>query len=493
MPATTPSRAGIILWAGLLGYGAILLALIGAVPSGSDNSGYFNEARLFARFEINAHERVIPGVPAKDAPPYLYVPLGFKPSSGGPGLMVPTYPPGLPIMLAPVARVAGWRHAGDILLLLHSLAAIALTYALGRVCALPATWSLLGALVLAASPLYLFTSLQALSDVPATAWATAAVLAAWRSRERPGWALASGLCVAVAFLVRPSNFLIAAPVALAAGMAPRRWILIGAGALPGVAAWMAINHAAYGGYLQSGYGAIGNEFHAGLILGTLKYSGWWLPVLFSPIVVVSPAIVAFLPSRTRCAAVLTAWAAAYVGFYSAYRWTHEVWWFLRFLLPAAPALIVSGLLVLHFCFEGIRRRFTGAWTRTLLSLLFFAAIGAEVSQVIRLDAWAIGRGERKYGRVADWLAANVPQNSVLIVYQYSGAAFFYTDYAFLRGDQIDPSTADRVRVSARAHGRPVYAVLFPFERDILQRFPGQWSIAGSVEDVTIFHCGWAEK
>ena len=42
--------------------------------------------------------------------------------------MVPTYPPGLPLMLVPAARIAGWREAGDVLLLLHSLAGIALAY-----------------------------------------------------------------------------------------------------------------------------------------------------------------------------------------------------------------------------------------------------------------------------------------------------------------------------------------------------------------------------
>ena len=85
--------------------------------------------------------------------------------------MVPTYPPGLPLLLVPAALVAGWDHAGDLVLIVHSLAGIALAFALGRACGLSGSWSLVGAAVLAASPLYLFTSLQALSDVPATAWA----------------------------------------------------------------------------------------------------------------------------------------------------------------------------------------------------------------------------------------------------------------------------------------------------------------------------------
>ena len=260
MPASIASRTELGLCAGLLAYGAILLALIGAVPGGSDTSGYFNEARLFARHRIHADMRVLPGIPAKEAPPYLYVPLGFRPAADGSARMVPTYPPGLSLLLVPVARIVGWRHAGDVLLLLHSLAGIALTFALGRMCGLSGPWSLLGAAVLAASPLYLYSSLWALSDVPATVWATAAVVAAWKGRERMSWALASGVCIAVAFLVRPSNFLIVVPVVLAIGLSPGRLAVAGLAALPGVGAWMVVNRTAYGGPSRADTGRLRMSF-----------------------------------------------------------------------------------------------------------------------------------------------------------------------------------------------------------------------------------------
>ena len=493
MPATIASRTGIVLGAGLLAYGAILLALVGAVPGGSDTSGYFNEARLFSRLTVHADLRALPGIPAKEAPPYLYIPLGFRPSADGSARMVPTYPPGLPLLLVPAARLAGWRHAGDLLLILHSLAGLALTFVLGRICGLPARWSLLGAAVLAASPLYLYTSLWALSDVPGTAWATAAVIAAWKGRERPGWVLVSGACVAVAFLVRPSNFLIIVPVVLATGLSPGRLVKVAVAALPGVAAWMAVNHAAYGSYFQSGYGAIMNEFHAGLVRGTLRYCVRWLPVLLSPIVVLSPGVLAFFRIRPRVAAVLAAWIAVYIAFYLPYRWTQENWWFLRFLLPAAPALIVGGLVVLQFCVEKLQARFTGGWTRVLPAILLFAAVGVEVSRIMPLRAWAIGRGERKYGRVADWLGAHVPKDSAIIARQFSGALFYYTNLTLLRADQMDPPTAERVRAAARSAGTPLYAVLFPFELDTLKDVPGPWVVVGSVDDVTIWRCDWAAQ
>lgn len=482
-PLLSVPRLG--LAAGLAAYAVLLYILIGAVPGGSDNSGYFNEARLFARGEIHAPMRMLAAIPAADVP-YLYVPLGFKPSAGAASQLVPTYPPGLPLMLVPSARIIGWQHAGDFLLLVHSLAGIALTFALGRLCGLPGSWSLVGAAVLAASPIYLITSLQALSDVPATVWAIAAVAAALRSRDRSGWALASGACITVGFLVRPSNFLVAIPVLLAAGPSPRRLFLVALGSVPGIAAWMAINHVAYGDALQSGYGAIGGEFHSGLILGTLSFYARWLPLLLSPVVVLAPLLLA--PSRTppRVAAVLLSWAAAFLAFYSAYRWTHEQWWFLRFVLPAAPALIVGGLAVLLHWLE---RWGTGAWSRLLPVVVLVLAVGIELGQTKPLrEAWAIGHGERKYGRVGQWLDAHVPKDSVLVVSQASGALYYFTGYILLRHDQITPPVAERIRSSVLSENRVLYAVLFPFELDALKRLPWAWTKIASIDDVSVWRC-----
>jgi opacity protein-like surface antigen len=487
------SPAALGLAAVLIAYGAILYVLGGAVAGGSDNSGYFNEARLFSQHTVHAQSRALAGFPASEAPPYLYVPLGFKPVADGSAQLVPTYPPGLSLMLVPVARMAGWRHSGDILLIVHSLAGIALIYALALMCGLPPPWALFGSALLAASPLYLYTSLQALSDVPATVWALAAVLAAWRSRERTGWALAAGLSIAVAFLVRPSNFLIVLPVAIAIGASPRRLMLAALGTAPGIAAWMAINHAAYGGYLQSGYGAIWNEFHPGLIPGTLWYCVKWLPILFSPIVIASPAIVAAVRSRPRVATVLASWAVAFIGFYSAYRWTHESWWFLRFLLPAAPAFIVAGLVMTRMCFDGLRSGFRASWLRALAALLVFASIGAELTQVLSLDAWSIGRGERKYGRVASWLVHNLPPNSVIVVNQFSGSMFYFTDFTFLRGDQLDAKTAESIRKAVKAEKRPLFSVLFQFENDLASKIPGRWNIISMDDGVLVQSCDLSDR
>jgi hypothetical protein len=478
MPATSQEGARFGLGLGLLAYAVYLFIHIGAVAGGSDNSGYFNEARLMAHGSLHAPVRSLPGLGRPDSP-YLYSPLGFRPSPDGTAAIVPTYPPGLSLMIVAASWVAGWAHAGDLVLLLHSLAGLALVFSLGRACGLSPQWSLAAVAVVAVSPLYLYLSLQALSDVPAMVWATAAVVAALRSRDRPAFGLWSGLCISVAFLVRPNNALVFVPVAIAAWGSPRALVLACAGALPGVAAWLAINNAAYGNPLESGYGAIGAEFHRSLVVGTLGYYGRWLPFLLSPVVILAPLVLAQVRRVPRVALTLAAWAAAYLAFFVAYRWTAEQWWFLRFLLPAAPALVIAGFLVV----QGWR----SSWPRWAPVAVAACLVCVEATQArLYAEARQIGHGELKYARIGSWLRSHAPQGSVVLASQTSGALFYYTDFVLLRFDELTPPALEKASAAADAAHRPFYAVLFPFEDHFLNSAPSRWKRVVSVDDVGIW-------
>ncbi|HZZ20230.1 MAG TPA: hypothetical protein VFE25_12710 [Opitutaceae bacterium] len=476
--------------AALLAYAVVLMLNIGAVPGGSDTSGYFNEAHLLSHFRIHEPTRALPGLPAESAPPYLYVPLGFRPAPGMPGVLVPTYPPGLSLLIIPAAWTVGWRHAGDLILILHSLGGLVLLYVLGREFGLSTYWSLAGSALLAVSPLYLHMSLWAMSDIPAMTWALAAAVASWKSRSRASWALAAGLCAGIGFLVRPSNFLIAAPMLVLIGASPRRLLLAILGGIPCLAAWMAINHAAYGGYLQSGYGAIGEEFHRNLVAGTLRFCAIWMPIAVGPIVVLTPLVLLALAKRTRVALALLAWVVVYVAFYLPYRWTHEDWWFLRFLLPAVPAFILSGLIGLETMNATTLASPRGRPLAIILIVMFVCSAKFSVYQIERFHALSIGRGEEKYGRIGDWLKANVPEDAALIAMQYSGSDYYFSHYVVIRADELTPQISERVRSAARAAKRGVYAVTFPLERKYIATLPGKWTQIGSVDDVGIWSNDW---
>jgi hypothetical protein len=487
----TPDRRRIAAWAAVAAlalYSVLLVREVGAVAGGSDSSGYMNHARLLASGHLHVQPRIVEGLPQSAAPSFLYVPLGFKPAWDGNGL-VPTYPTGFALFIVLLKPIAGWRHAGDLAIILHSLAGLVATYFLSLRLGLSWRWAGLAAAAIALSPLYLFMSLQAMSDVPSLAWTTFAILAALKSRERASWALAAGAAIAIDVLLRPTNVLAFMPVAIALGLSPRRWLLFVAGGLPGAVFLGVHSLLAYGSLATTGYGDHTQEFSEGYVHGTLIHYALWLPVLFTPIVVLDLGIpwLARVPSRTRW--ILVTWILAYAAFYSTYKCTHETWWYLRFLLPAAPALVIGGLLAARAVVSRMSAWFDPGRSATALVVALLLVASSSLWRGREVDALSIGTNELRYGRVADWMETHVPKDAVCLTMQASGALFYYTKFTFLRWDALDRNNVAAVAAAVRNSKRPLYAVLFPFEVDsqVLEKtLPGHWREVGLVDDVTIW-------
>jgi hypothetical protein len=489
-PAPPPwGRAGLGLVALALVLYALLLAKnVAAVAGGSDSSGYMNQARLMAAGHVHVQPRTIPGLPASEGPPFLYIPLGFKPAPDGNG-MVPTYPAGLSLFILALRPFAGWKYAGDVAAILHSLAGLVATYALGRMCGLGRRWSVLGAAIVAASPLYLLMSLMAMSDVPSLAWTTLAVLAAWKSRDRPAWALAAGAAVAVDILLRPTNVLAFVPIGVALGLSPRRWLLLILGGLPGAAFFAAHSMAAYSSMAATGYGDTSDAFGVRYVRETLLHCAVWMPALFTPVVILGIALPWLSSVSSRLRWLIAAWIAPYVGFYSAYVCTHETWWYLRFLLPVAPAVVVASLLVLRQVWFRALRRAVSDLAPVAMGCALALVAAASVARCRQLHPLFAAAEEHRYERIAEWMQMNVPADAVCLTMQASGAMFFYTTNTFIRWDFIDRNDVGKIESAIRRSGRPLYAVLFPFEyKDshvLEQRMPGHWTQVGTVGDVLI--------
>jgi hypothetical protein len=71
--------------------------------------------------------------------------------------------------------------------------------------------------------------------------------------------------------------------------------------------------------------------------------------------------------------------------------------------------------------------------------------------------------------------------------------YYFTDFTFLRADQIDAATARRIQAAVQAAHRPVYAVTFPFEEDLITRIPCRWTMVTVVDDVLVRRCDWPER
>ena len=137
--------------------------------------------------------------------------------------------------------------------------AVWLTYVLGARVNGPIT-GMIAAVLFAFSPLFVFQTLEPMSDVPATTW----WLLAWVLAISPlEWApVGAGLAVSAAVLTRPN--LVPLAIVLAAVVAanrPRlpRLALFAAGSVPGCLIVGAINAHWYGSPLASGYGSLGRS------------------------------------------------------------------------------------------------------------------------------------------------------------------------------------------------------------------------------------------
>jgi hypothetical protein len=472
---------------GFVAYGLFLARYMGAYGGGSDSSGYLNNARLLAHATTHMPQRVLPNVDGEKIDPYVFVPLGFRPMPAK--RMAPTYPIGLPLAIAATAQVTGWKAAPHFTMGLSALLGLALTALLGRAAGLPWTWSWFGTLILGSSALYTFLSLQLMSDIPATALAVATILSAWRSRQQTSWALLAGVAMAAGVLTRPSNLVLMLPVAICLGLNWRRWIFLGLGGVPGAAAQCLYNWHAYGHPLESGYGGYGGLFSFEIIPVTLRNYVQWLPVLLTPVGLLAVAL-PWTHRRQRFAWVLLSWIAAVCAFYASYYHTHETWWYLRFLLPAFPAFIVGGLWVLHAWW--LRRE--SWWIKRPGISPLFAATAVLLIVVngaawnFQLHAYSIGEGESVYHESVDWAREHLPANATLAVMQGSGALVYYSDFTFVRWDIISAEQAALITRASLAAGRPVFALLWPFEvKDALERhMPGHWTQVGAVRHVTIW-------
>ena len=478
----TKVRVVILLALAVIGYAWMLRHYTSPFAGGSDSSGYLNSAALLRDGRLVAPVRVVPGHTAEEFGTRTHQPLGFNVREGS-EVMVPTYPIGLPLHLLAFAPFVGLDWAAIPLNLVTALAGGFLFYVFGRRLGLSEALAGGGAALLLASPLYLFAAFQPLSDLLALVWSTLALLLALRAREGKFWALACGAAVAVAVLVRPTNLLLVGPVALALGLDWRRYLWVGLGGLPGALLVVGYNRQVYGSPFATGYGSIAPDFGFRYVWPNVWYFARWIPGLSSPLVVAALAAPFVSALRRREAAVLASWAVLLIAFYAFYVYAGEGWWYVRFILPAFPALLLLALVTLQAV--------TGAMRRPALSgavlLLGALALTWDISQCRRLRVLGFKAEESTYAEVADWARTHLPQNATVVAMQVSGALFYYTDFVIVRWDKIEPEHVAPLLKALRAQPSPIIAVLYDFELPgAMQRLGGSWTKLAAIRNATVW-------
>lgn len=473
------------------GYGAFLARHASRSVGAADSSGYLNHAMALARGEL---VRPIPAVVRLGVDPSLHqllIPLGFR-SGPTAGTMVPTYPPGLPVHTVLFARLLGWDEGPFLLSPFFAAIGLVAFYLLGRELGLTAKEAGAGTLILALQPVYVLFGLSPWSDTVATTWSSLAVLSALRARRAGAWALASGLAFGIGCLVRPSNGILILTLALALPLSAGALLRFALGATPGLAYFLAFNHFVHGHALRIGYPALASEFALGFFPKRFNHYTHWLGRTFTPLVPLAwLGVVASRDTRWRDRILLLVWFASFFAFFCCYR-HYDNWPYLRFMMPAFPALIIGALLAARPLLRAVEVRLHVPSRRLsspslLPGLLLLFVLASEIGEGRRQNVLGIAETDAAYPRACRLAAERLPPRAIVLSFLMSGALEHYTRLTYLRFDTMeDRRTVKRLLRLTMQQGSRWYALVHPSEMDLFRRRDlGRWREIDSVDGVVL--------
>jgi len=456
---------------------------------GADSSGYLNEARAFAAGRTTEPIPMIERLGLDRRFDGAFRPLGFVPGKRS-GTMAFYYPPGLPLHMAAAAFVTGWRRGPFWVAPAGAAISVWLLFLLARDLGVSRAAAASGAAILAVHPAFVFQALQAMSDVPATAWCLATLLFARRSRRDARWAAAAGAAFGAAFLVRPADILILPAIGVYLGLAPRRLAAFVAGGAVPLLFFVAYNATAFGHPFLTGYarGGLLDALAWGNFPARARHYAHWLSATLTGLVLLGWLAAPFdrrISRRDRAGLFL--WFVAFFLFYDFYT-PYARWWYLRFLLPAFPALILAFVAAGEHALDAVRRgtgssglsRAAGAAAIVIVLLL-------EGRQVRRLRVREILAEQITYPEAARMAESRVPPNALVVGMQMSGALRYYTKLCAVRWDGLPDELWTPFAAAADRHRVPLYALLFPFEEnEAMKRIPGPWKRIDSEREVSLW-------
>lgn len=438
---------------------------------GSDSSCYALMAEAFGSGRWQPSSVLAVEAPWPDASRTL-APGGFIPSPVRPDAASPVCAPGYAVLMAPFYALAG----RDAVFTVTPIAAFALVW-----CAFVLANRLAGglagvsaAVLTATSPIVLFQAVQPMNDI-ATAALWLAALAVSIRLKADATSVAAGVLVGLAILVRPNL----APLALIVAATqwrpghPLPWrstALMAAGALPGMAGLLWLNHVLYGSIAASGYGDVGQLFklsHVATNLPNYWTAFYQTQTVFPLLAVAAPFV---LKGQARHTALwLLAMAAVVVGTYLLYR-PHPEWWYLRFLIPALVLMIVLACSVAARLADRGRMRGVVAIGAVALALAGVQAAGAR-------EVLALQDLEGRYRATAALVDERLPAQAVLITVWQSGSVRFHAGREAVLWDSLDPAWLDRAVAWLTAQGRQPYILLERREEaEFRDRFRGHAAI-----------------
>jgi len=451
------------------------------VVGGADSYGYVSQARLWATGTL----RVEPAF-GDDRPAGLtnaaLTPLGYRLSSDQRSI-VPIYAPGFPMLASVFARAAGPDAVFYVMPLMAGITVLA-TYLLGMAVSGRAV-GLLAALLMALSPAFLFQLTRApMSDIVAAGWWTLALVLLPRTRSSFACSLVTGLCAAAAILTRPN--LVALAIVPAAWLSwdaatnPARrkaFMRLALYALGPVVASLVVaglNRYWYGSATESGYGLLAGRLFRWDYLwpNIVNYPRWMIE---SQTPAIALALLAPWFIRSALVTVCAGFVATICLCYAVYL-PMDVWWALRFLLPAFPiVLIFLAVTIVHGA------RLLPLKLQVLLPVVIAVVIAAQMREFGREQNVLDSTDERRFAQIGRYVAETLPAEAVVFAVMHSGSANFYSGRATVRFEALPPGQFAPIARELLRRGRPVFILMDLGEEEEFARRFGPASRFGTLD------------
>jgi hypothetical protein len=122
------------------------------------------------------------------------------------------------------------------------------------------------------------------------------------------------------------------------------------------------------------------------------------------------------------------------------------WWYIRFLLPAIPFLILLSVAAVA--------RIAGRADRSAVVLMVMTVIlGAWwVRTAIARHAFDLREWERHFIDAGRFARDQLPANAAVVTVKHSGSVHYYAQRPTVAWDTLDPGTLDRALDFLRDHG-----------------------------------------
>jgi hypothetical protein len=475
------------LLSGGLALGVLLVGLVWGTTAvgGSDPYGYSSEADLWKAGRLTIDQSFFQPWPYEE---WTLAPLGYRPGLDR-HTIVPTYPPGLPLLIAAADIVSGPRGRALVIPVFGAIA-VWLTFVLG-VLIVDEVVGLFAALLMAASPAFLYHITWTMSDVPATAtWTLALVLALWRRPTAAG--VVSGLAIAI----RPNLLFLAVGVGLIAvwsGPIQRQkppsfqaLFRFGLGILPAILGLALFNTHLYGAPWRFGYPE-GLFSWRNVWPNATRYARWLVQTQTLLWILAIPFLLSrrFAPGTTLSQdsivrAGLSALLAAFVLSYLPYARFDE-WTYVRFLLPAFPVLLVAAL----GCIRSIKALYGSPSSIAVLTVVTILVFAWEISTAKALGAFTIASDLEQFSIVARDVRDLTPERSVLFSMFHSGSARYYSGRMTIRYDFLPEPALDEAVDMLAARGLRSYFLLESWEIELARQRFSLHSTAGRFEQAPV--------